>query len=44
MTSDGRIYVGVLKACDQATNLVLDQTIERVYSSDVRPSSVADMR
>eukprot|EP00892_Ulva_mutabilis_P005282 jgi/Ulvmu1/3125/UM015_0165.1 len=34
MTSDGRIYVGVLKACDQATNLVLDQTIERIYSSD----------
>lgn len=35
MTSDGRVYVGILKSCDQATNLVLDQTIERVYSSDV---------
>lgn len=43
MTSDGRIYVGVLKACDQATNLVLDQTIERVYSSDVSPSQILEL-
>jgi small nuclear ribonucleoprotein (snRNP)-like protein len=36
VTSDGRCYVGVLKACDQATNLVLDQAEERIYSTDVR--------
>ena len=35
MTSDGRCYVGTLKACDQATNLVLDQAVERIYSTDV---------
>lgn len=43
MTSDGRIYVGLLKACDQATNLVLDQTIERVYSSDVSSSRIPEV-
>ena len=36
MTSDGRCYVGTLKACDQATNLVLDEAVERIYSIDVR--------
>jgi hypothetical protein len=35
ITSDGRCYVGVLRACDQATNLVLDQTTERVFSTEV---------
>lgn len=35
MTSDGRCYVGLLKACDQATNLVLDEAVERIYSIDV---------
>jgi small nuclear ribonucleoprotein (snRNP)-like protein len=40
MTSDGRCYVGLLKACDQATNLVLDQAEERIYSIDVRVNSV----
>ena len=35
ITSDGRCYVGVLRACDQATNLVMDQTVERIFSSEV---------
>lgn len=39
LTSDGRCYVGTLKACDQATNLVLDQAVERIYSTDVRFTS-----
>lgn len=36
VTSDGRCYVGMLRACDQATNLVLADAEERVYSTDVR--------
>jgi small nuclear ribonucleoprotein (snRNP)-like protein len=35
ITSDGRCYVGVLKACDQTTNIVLEETVERIYSEEV---------
>lgn len=41
VTSDGRCYVGVLKACDQTTNIVLSDTVERIYSSDVRTPPAA---
>lgn len=33
ITNDGRIIVGVLRGFDQATNLILDETHERVYST-----------
>ena len=35
ITSDGRCHVGVLKACDQTTNIVLAETKERIFSSEV---------
>ncbi|KNC48286.1 small nuclear ribonucleoprotein splicing factor [Thecamonas trahens ATCC 50062] len=34
ITNDGRVLVGVLKAFDQVTNVVLDECHERVYSLD----------
>ncbi|MCJ1338225.1 hypothetical protein MMC09_003511 [Bachmanniomyces sp. S44760] len=34
LTADGRVLTGTLLSCDQLTNLVLNQTIERV----IRPS------
>ncbi|KAA6429163.1 MAG: N-alpha-acetyltransferase auxiliary subunit-like [Trebouxia sp. A1-2] len=33
ITSDGRQIVGLLKGYDQATNLILDECHERVYST-----------
>lgn len=39
ITSDGRCYVGVLKACDQTVNIVMENTVERVFSEDVRTRS-----
>ncbi|KAL2654287.1 hypothetical protein R1flu_022415 [Riccia fluitans] len=33
ITNDGRNIVGVLKGFDQATNLILDESHERVYST-----------
>uniref|UniRef100_A0A7R9TR73 U6 snRNA-associated Sm-like protein LSm8 n=1 Tax=Prasinoderma coloniale TaxID=156133 RepID=A0A7R9TR73_9VIRI len=33
ITNDGRNIVGVLKGFDQTTNLILDDSHERVYSS-----------
>ncbi|KAI5079875.1 hypothetical protein GOP47_0005354 [Adiantum capillus-veneris] len=35
ITNDGRNIVGVLKGFDQATNLILDESHERVYSTKV---------
>lgn len=32
---EGRIFVGTLKGFDQKTNLILSQTKERVFSSDI---------
>ena len=37
ITSDGRCYVGVLKACDQTVNIVMEDTVERVFSEEVWP-------
>ena len=34
ITNDGRNIVGVLKGYDQTTNLVLEESHERVYSPD----------
>ncbi|XP_075651890.1 sm-like protein LSM8 isoform X1 [Castanea sativa] len=36
ITNDGRNIVGVLKGFDQATNIILDESHERVYSTKVR--------
>lgn len=33
ITNDGRNIVGVLRGFDQATNLILDESHERVYST-----------
>ncbi|KAK6942476.1 LSM domain, eukaryotic/archaea-type [Dillenia turbinata] len=35
ITNDGRNIVGVLKGFDQATNIILDESHERVYSTRV---------
>lgn len=34
ITNDGRNIVGILRGFDQATNLILDECHERVYSLD----------
>ncbi|KAL8671220.1 MAG: hypothetical protein Q9168_004274 [Polycauliona sp. 1 TL-2023] len=41
ITADGRTLTGTLLSCDQLTNLVLGQTIERVIrpSDDPEPST-----
>jgi len=41
LTSDSRTLVGTLLSCDQMTNLVLSQTIERIIRppDDPEPSS-----
>lgn len=33
ITNDGRNIVGTLRGYDQATNLILDDSVERVYST-----------
>ncbi|KAE8734909.1 U6 snRNA-associated Sm-like protein LSm8 [Hibiscus syriacus] len=33
ITNDGRNIVGVIKGFDQATNIILDESHERVYST-----------
>ncbi|KAF3785710.1 Sm-like protein [Nymphaea thermarum] len=33
ITNDGRNIVGILKGYDQATNIILDESHERVYST-----------
>lgn len=33
ITNDGRNIVGILRGFDQATNLILDECFERVYST-----------
>ncbi|GMN61079.1 hypothetical protein TIFTF001_030175 [Ficus carica] len=33
ITNDGRNIVGVLKGFDQATNIILDESHERVFST-----------
>ncbi|CAI9110349.1 OLC1v1010357C1 [Oldenlandia corymbosa var. corymbosa] len=35
ITNDGRIIVGVLRGFDQATNIILDESHERVYSTKI---------
>lgn len=41
ITVDGRTLVGTLLSCDQVTNIVLSETIERIIrsASDEEPSS-----
>jgi len=34
ITQDGRMIVGTLKGFDQAVNLILDESHERVFSTD----------
>jgi len=34
VTQDGRVIVGVLKGFDQRVNLILDKSVERVFSSE----------
>ncbi|KAG6418614.1 hypothetical protein SASPL_120818 [Salvia splendens] len=41
ITNDGRNIVGILKGFDQATNIILDESHERVYSTKV--SSLASI-
>ncbi|KAI9759055.1 MAG: hypothetical protein M4579_002644 [Chaenotheca gracillima] len=44
LTSDGRTLTGTLLSCDQLTNLVLNQTVERIIrpSDDPEPSREVD--
>jgi U6 snRNA-associated Sm-like protein LSm8 len=44
LTADGRTLIGSLLSCDQLTNLVLSNTIERVIrpADDPEPSSEVD--
>ncbi|XP_021844300.1 sm-like protein LSM8 isoform X1 [Spinacia oleracea] len=35
ITNDGRNIVGILKGFDQATNIILDESHERVFSTKV---------
>eukprot|EP00884_Botryococcus_braunii_P012087 jgi/Botrbrau1/2087/Bobra.0047s0047.3 len=41
VTNDGRNIVGMLKGCDQASNLVLGDCHERVYSTKAGVEQVA---
>jgi len=41
ITSDGRIIVGLLKGFDQTVNLILEESHERVFSSDQGVEQVA---
>ena len=41
VTNDGKNYRGVLKAYDQLTNVVLNDTEELVFSSDAPCESIA---
>lgn len=34
ITNDGRLLVGKLRGCDHATNVILEDGVERVYSKD----------
>ena len=42
VTNDGRNIVGVLRGYDQATNMILDECHERVYSMQARGSGLAE--
>ncbi|KAK8939847.1 hypothetical protein KSP40_PGU010811 [Platanthera guangdongensis] len=41
ITNDGRNIVGILKGFDQATNVILDESHERVYSTKVEQDATA---
>jgi U6 snRNA-associated Sm-like protein LSm8 len=34
ITTEGRVYIGILKSFDQSMNIVLTECYERVYSAD----------
>ncbi len=44
VTNDGRNIVGVLRGYDQATNLILDECHERVYSMQACDSGLPTRR
>jgi len=41
ITNDGRNIVGTLRGFDQATNIILDESHERVYSTKVSVALLA---
>lgn len=41
VTNDGRHIVGILRGYDQATNLILDETFERIYREDEATQTIA---
>ncbi|KAL9597284.1 MAG: hypothetical protein Q9219_005265 [cf. Caloplaca sp. 3 TL-2023] len=43
ITADGRTLTGTLLSCDQLTNLVLSQTIERIIRPPEDPDSSAEV-
>ncbi|KAI4245412.1 MAG: hypothetical protein L6R40_002472 [Gallowayella cf. fulva] len=43
ITADGRTLTGILLSCDQLTNLVLGQTIERVIRPQDDPEPSAEV-
>ena len=43
LTADGRTLTGILLSCDQLTNLVLSQTIERVIRPPEDPEPSAEV-
>lgn len=40
ITNDGRVIVGTLRGYDQQTNIVLEDSHERVFSTDVAVQQV----
>lgn len=41
VTNDGRHIVGILRGYDQATNLILEETFERIYREDDATQMIA---
>lgn len=44
ITNDGRNFVGILTGFDQATNLILSECYERVYSSENSETASSETR
>eukprot|EP00389_Voromonas_pontica_P001826 GDKH01002736.1.p2 GENE.GDKH01002736.1~~GDKH01002736.1.p2 ORF type:complete len:97 (+),score=19.77 GDKH01002736.1:123-413(+) len=41
VTSDGRVFLGILKGFDQQTNIIIDSCSERIFHEDAGVEQVA---
>lgn len=41
VTNDGRHIVGTLRGYDQATNVIVDESVERIYREDAGAETIA---